>query len=320
MEKTIQTNTLEENLKILEEDFVPVTAPDVKAIAEMVKQAKGKDRSMKEFAEATGISAPTLSRIVNEKITQPLSIRTIYSIIDHQAEDSNVNLFIFAGANGYMSKMEASVLHKRRNLSNTKKETYKQEKELMGLIIKAALLERGGSMDRETIDSNASGGLKCVTSSAPKYDMELAADGNNEHYEWVFYLIPFNSDMDFDSKQKLETLTSQLIMQLSPVFLTDAWLPQEYKNYKISFCFSDKDLYKEFTQVVEKSILHNRFSTCLIDTENLLFISETELPSLTFPDFKSAMSLPVIKPLKDFPSSEVPLMETESEIPGLGGE
>ena len=53
------------------DNAVQIYAPDKQKLAELVIKAKGNKRTMAQFAIDTGISAPTLSRISNGKISNP---------------------------------------------------------------------------------------------------------------------------------------------------------------------------------------------------------------------------------------------------------
>ena len=67
-------------IKVLKSDLVQVERPDEQEVASLVQKAKGK-RTLKESADLTRISASTLSRIMNGKITRPLSLEIIVRII-----------------------------------------------------------------------------------------------------------------------------------------------------------------------------------------------------------------------------------------------
>ena len=134
---------MDENIKALEADFVLVSEPDAETVAKLVLEAKGEERTMKEFAEATGISAPTLSRIVNGKITRPMSVINMLRVIDKSVEESSANFFALARANGYMSKSEQRAIRDRVQVRKQKNGVYMTVKELMSLIVKAGFVDRG---------------------------------------------------------------------------------------------------------------------------------------------------------------------------------
>ena len=64
------------------------------------------------------------------------------------------------------------------------------------------------------------------------------------------------------------------------MFLTDAWkgtntsLPD-----KVSFCFTDENLFTKFCQMMEKAKLNNMFSAILIDTSVPAVVKETSFDS-----------------------------------------
>ena len=59
-------------------------SPEMLLMAEMVLAAKGVERTMAQFAEATGINASTLSRLVNGNLKRPLTMDMLTAIIDNK--------------------------------------------------------------------------------------------------------------------------------------------------------------------------------------------------------------------------------------------
>ena len=72
-------------------EFVSVRIPDKMLIASLINKAKG-SRNMAQLAEVCGVSASTLSRAVNGKITKPMSVELIKSISEH-AETKDDSFF-----------------------------------------------------------------------------------------------------------------------------------------------------------------------------------------------------------------------------------
>lgn len=257
---------LDRNIQILKDDFVLVSEPDAQEVASIVLNAKGEGRTMKEFAEATGISAPTLSRIANGKISKPMSVENMLRIIEKSVDESSANFFALVRANGYISKSEQKAIRDRLHMRKARQGFQVTVKGLMSLLIKAAFVDRGCSMDANVLDDNP-GGLESVFEHMPKYDFNLRTEYKDGEFDWVFYLIPHSSEDYVTEKFDVDKLGCQILRELSPVFMTDAWKPELYADKKITFALIDKDLYEVFYEYLSQARFNNRFSICLLNTD-----------------------------------------------------
>ncbi len=280
---------MDENIKALEADFVLVSEPDAETVAKLVLEAKGEERTMKEFAEATGISAPTLSRIVNGKITRPMSVINMLRVIDKSVEESSANFFALARANGYMSKSEQRAIRDRVQVRKQKNGVYMTVKELMSLIVKAGFVDRGCQADTTILENNP-GGLESIFEHVPKYDFNLRTQYKEDEFDWVFYMLPYSVQEEGFSADKL---CCQIIRELSPIFMTDSWKPDLYKDKKITFGFVDKELFEVFYAYMQQAEFNNRFSVCLLNTDT----GRVEETSFIAKNFKNNESLFDLSPI-----------------------
>lgn len=92
MAKTKSTNPFPE--------YVRVCQPNKERLAELTLKAKGESRSLTEFANACGVSASTLSRVINQKTTRPNSDDLIAAIAENADPDSGVTLQDLLEAHG----------------------------------------------------------------------------------------------------------------------------------------------------------------------------------------------------------------------------
>lgn len=262
-------------VKTLKSDLVQVMGPNEEEVSALVLRAKGDVRTLKEFADATGISAPTLSRILNGKIARPLSPEAIVSIINASQYNTLNAMYELARANGYISKAEQAALQARYKLRNSRNGMHMSVKSIMHTTIVAELHQRCEDMDGTLLTAEP-GELFTVIDQAVKYDFSFEVTSNKETYTWAFFTFPQRVE-DFKLNGiSADRLARNVIRDLSPVFLTDAWLPAQYTQHKISFCFVDKEMFESFTHLVERGKLHNRFSTVLIDEVNAKFLKENE--------------------------------------------
>lgn len=81
-------------------DYIRVRYPDTEVLAMLTKKAIGKKRSAAEFAEACGLSKSTISRIINEKFTTPVSDGVIAAIAKNADPESGVSLKDLLAAHG----------------------------------------------------------------------------------------------------------------------------------------------------------------------------------------------------------------------------
>ena len=94
--------------------YQQLRTPDYAALANCVNRAKGPNRTMAQFAEDTGVSASTLSRIVNMNIKKPLSVDLIIKIFEKRAaQEDEFLLESMARANGLLSPAFAARVQAR---------------------------------------------------------------------------------------------------------------------------------------------------------------------------------------------------------------
>ena len=60
--------------------YMQTRVPDITELGNLLKKAKGSNRTMAEYAKECGVSPSTFSRIATGKITQPLSFETVVNI------------------------------------------------------------------------------------------------------------------------------------------------------------------------------------------------------------------------------------------------
>lgn len=261
----MDNEVLESIVKTLESDLVQITTPDGAAVAEIVNAAKG-DRTLKDYADATGISAPTLSRIMNGKISRPLSIPTIVALISQSEINTLGTMHKLARASGYMSKSQQSALLGKMQLRQTREGLYASVKRLMLTVIVTELFQRGAVNDSKLLESEP-GDLFTITEQILKYDFAFDVDQEGKKSVWCFICFPQTVEDYKTTPISADKLARSMVKELSPLFLTDAWLPTQHADKKISFCFADAEIYDEFCSLMEYSKFNNSFSAILIDTD-----------------------------------------------------
>ena len=121
-------------------DYVQVRTPDKAALANCVNRAKGQSRTMAQFADDCQISASTLSRIVNRKITNPLSIDIIIKIFENRAEAQDEHLLeALARANGLHPKEYADRVNAREGFAYKRNEEMGRANMMKNIIVAEAV-------------------------------------------------------------------------------------------------------------------------------------------------------------------------------------
>ena len=132
-------------LDVIQKDFVQVTEPNPEELAEIVKAIIG-DTPLREFGAKAGLSASTLSRIINGKILKPMSAETLLNIVVSSDVDEARHVDLYrelARANGMMSRSEQQVLQRHMELRKQREELHGSVKQMISTVVLARLAERG---------------------------------------------------------------------------------------------------------------------------------------------------------------------------------
>ncbi|MBO4473883.1 MAG: hypothetical protein IK020_06695 [Clostridiales bacterium] len=250
--------------------YVSVYVPDKAKLAFLIKEAKGPDRTMAEFAEACGtLSAPSFSRIIKGNIVKPLTVEVIQSIVKNAAPGANVEYYSLMRANG-MIPAEVDDRHKKHG-----DEEYEYERELKNREIKTRnivtdeLLARGIMM--QLIPYSPLRLIRNEEIPAGKFRLAIPASfsirvaGEEQSY-WFYKYV--SSDRYWRND----------IRDFSELFLRDLWEPETLKEVKVTFVFADKDHYEETLEKMKDIKINNYISFLLVDPENGIAMEEKMLP------------------------------------------
>lgn len=261
----------------IENEYENVLDCDPERIKQIVLAAKGSKRTMKQFAEDTGISAPTLSRMVTGKVPRQISIQNMSKIICHAAPKSGVSIISFARANGYLPKADSERLHREARNGNELISDKEKEKQLMTVIIKSGLFERGILPDTTIHEENSEKALSFFDVPL-SYHFHFNVNLSRKVLKWAFVCNPITtSDIKLNFMQKDMDVRSFVGMQislLSEFFFTDIWEPEKLTDHKISICLTDEVFYNIFFEYLSKMHFNNRFSLLLINLDKLRITSE----------------------------------------------
>lgn len=270
-------------------EYVQVRVPDKMRIAALLNEAKG-DRTMAQLAEACGVSASTLSRAVNGKITKPLTLELIKAIVDNAENAGEAFFEQLMRANGMMPKESAERLDRSPIRSMEKRREYEI---IAKNIISSELMKR--EIPFRFIASPFRGdegrsryGLRWTSSFA----FEII-DGD-ESYLWNMLVFPYEVDLE-DMKRPPAYLMQRLLDNVSGWFLTDAWEPDKLKGIKNSIVFMDSIFYDIYIDNIFGATMNNDFSLLLVGKEEEKVKCELMMPKKIDAQKDSVFARPVVE-------------------------
>ena len=282
-------------------NYVAAHTPDRMRIAKMLTNAKGPDRTMAEFATDCGVSPSTFSRILNLKMTRPLSDEMVLSILEHKWERSHIELEDLMHANGKITleEKEKEEKSKKENSPFLSGSEYKEKKIKARDILITELVYRDVKLQVHPCISPLS-----LRSEKPqnKYDLpirgefsfscELPAEAPKK---WIFSSV--GSFID-ETGRSTRLLNRRFLRDYATVFLMDEWDPDSMKDMKYSFLFWDAEYYSSIVEMLNQRKFNNEISAILMDLENGCVAEETIFPMTGKKEPKSIFDL---KPTILFP-------------------
>jgi len=268
--------------------YKQIRTPDYAQLANLVNQAKGPDRVMSQFAEDTQIGASTLSRIVNLNIKKPLNIETIIAIFEARANKDDLYLLeSLANANGFYSQEYANRIRDRHSISMRMHADINRERMMKNALI-AGVVAAGLTVTEVADRPREYRGEKTSLMPMVRCDfmIKLPAETNQAKISnWEFFLYPqvYNSQEDGRRRMPVRMETRRLMERISPVFLVDAWQPQELSGTKLSFVFVDEQLFDAFYDATFYAKLNNEMSIILVDPDAHTVVKEVLIVGNYYP-------------------------------------
>lgn len=267
---------MSEERKELDREYVQALTPDKMKLALYVNRAKGVERTMAQFAEACGVSASTLSRIVNGKITKPIAEDLLRKIVENSAEE-DMPLDIIMRANGMVPKD----LHEQRSMMGynhwERREAAMNAENIAKNTIADELFARGHMIQffqrlpvRELPSSEfALGNLSSFAIHMQGYDPR--------YWNFILCTQTFNQDDERDRREMI-SFNRRIMDRYASIFLRDAWEPENFSDVKTSFVFIDPVLYTMFEDLILKATVNSEMSIILLDTEKQKVLTEVMIP------------------------------------------
>ena len=259
--------TLEEQFK---EKYIQVRVPDKAMLATYIKEAKGSERTMAEFAEACGTLTPSsFSRIIHGNLSKPLTAEVIQSIVRNADPKAKLSYMDMMFANGMIPENEegeSEAGRERRILSAKRKET---ETKVRNIIV-GRLFEKGNmllAMEKffmgELDITEGAPGLKQVKKSPRKLGIPgkftLRIQGADPFYYNYEIIVP---EPEWGKLGYTGWRTDY-----AGFFLRDMWEPDTLEDIMQNFVFTEKAYYDAFWEFLKGVKVNSYMAAILVDTE-----------------------------------------------------
>lgn len=247
------------------ENMIQAYAPDKQKLAELVIKAKGPNRTMAQFATDTGISAPTLSRIANGKINNPLSLDILDKIYTHRCLEADFSFSMLQMANGMV---DPQVVERGKGyverFASIQEQGIALERHAKNAIINAV-------MDRGVVVQSIPSDFNNRRNETP-FGIQLAYDftlflPDAPHQLWYFEVV--------NGSKRLPAGMGNVFNRAARLFLLDAWAPEFLVNQKTSFVFEHRAPYEQFILRFKEAPIQSAVSAILIDVSTETVLEET---------------------------------------------
>ena len=259
-----------------DDEYVPAYRPNITKLAEFVMQAKGESRNMAEFAKVCNmVSTSTFSRIVNRKITKPLSIELIDRIIENAEDPESLNREAFMRANGLVlrSKLEKESFsgraEERKNLCEAVKRTIAEELYSRGCMLRIYPYLPENELPKSSFYFPwiNRGIAVTVQGYEPKF--------------WNFIIhhtFSDSSEMLWSEEMRTKSCVREITGIWYEIFLRDMWEPETLADIKHSFVFTEEFEYNTFCDMAARIKVNSYISAILINTKLRKVIAEEMIP------------------------------------------
>lgn len=273
--------------------YIQVMSPQLDDVIDALSKAKGADRNWADYAKDCGINPSTMSRIINGKQKNSLTVKTLEKLYDHRAVTCKLSFEQFLLANGYLdSDKQRNYVDQTRAFRDEIDKTY----ELMERSIVNSLYDRGISFER----------IEHIGDGTPNEEEILKLFGNvmcsqllrinGEGKTWTcgFEYVPIKTD-DGDSDEIIREYVQLAVQNYATIFLEDAWRLDERLSDRVTFVFIDDRIYDAFIDSFRKRHLNHYMTVLLIDAEEAEIIEERPLGDQTGKKFSGLFDAPHVQ-------------------------
>lgn len=249
--------------------YIQVRVPDKAMLATYIREAKGTERNMAEFAAACGTLTPSsFSRIIHGNLTKPLTAEVIQSIVRNADPRANLSYKEMMYANGMVPENEdgeSEGSRERRILFNNRKEMdIKVRNAIVGRLFATGkmliALEKIGMGELKTEDVT---GLKKVKKSPRKLGIPgrftLHIQGTEPFY--------YNYEIIIPGPEWSKHGYTGWCTDYAEFFLRDMWEPDTLEDIMQNFVFTERDSYDVFWEFLKGVKVNSYMAAILVDTE-----------------------------------------------------
>lgn len=276
--------------------YMQTRVPDITELGNLLKKAKGSNRTMAEYAKECGVSPSTFSRIATGKITQPLSFETVVNIWKNADPEANMIFITLLHANGFVEKSFAEKKEKRRPGSFELDEAqFSTEREIKNIIMEE-LLDRDlevVSQRRIHLDEN----VPAIISGAGRSRLILRINGYEPKYWFIEAMSYIGVKRGFYGEEPVPEIDFECEADLmfhdsAEIFLKDAWEPERMEKVQVSFAFTDIETLEAFYSKMKSGKVNGWFSLILVDLESQVVLEERFIPRKDGQTKESLFDLP----------------------------
>lgn len=246
-------------------EYIQTGLPNTERLSSLISMGRGINRTMAQYAEACGVSASTLSRIANGKITKPLSVDLLRKLVENAEHPGLISLDEMIDANGMQDKETFQAFKIRRDMSQ--KIMNGRVKQICSAVTEG-LLRR--NLKVKQIDSQDVGDENNLyfPKFLNQYDLVYNVEDEGGHsFIWGFFAIPLVLNKG-DNPKKVVDFIQCIIEKYATALLQAVWMPQSLGLDKISFVFLDLSVYFYFIEAMRKISLGFNMTAVFVNSDN----------------------------------------------------
>lgn len=266
--------------------YVRVNQPNYEVLSALVKKAVG-DRSLAEFAEMTGISTSTISRIINNKFSSPGSDSVIARIIENIDPSSDVTREDILTAHGLAPLLldgGSSTIDWTRTIkgSSAAKDVIENsvragghasvKEKVFQEAVQSVLLQKGFTLSLEKkLD------IICVGDVHYRADFALKTDALKKH------------GVDIWAFDVANTEYRPLLQKLSWVFGTAYIQPLRSRGIKMSLITDDREQFEDCKRRFVGVTIQDDISVILVDMSDGSIADEFQIEMVDGGNYDSVL-------------------------------
>lgn len=278
--------------------YIQILTPKLEGTVATLEAAKGKERSWAEFAKESGINPSTMSRVINGKQKNPLTVKTLEKLFEHRDSgcDMEFDAFILNCSGLIDSDKQKDMVNDHMAARDEIDAVYDaiDQSVLNSLVNRYIAFSRvdhvgSGSPNEEEI-------MRLFGNIHSDFLMRAGEGEAAKTYGFEYVPLRLRDDERNDSEtvaKRLKNITRTVLDNYASIFLEDAWELDERLSERVTIVFAERLFYETFLENLAKRTLHHDMTALLVDTETKKVIDEKPLGRQDGkPEFESLFSAP----------------------------